>query len=61
MERIGRAGRSRKSQRRRLWPSLAIWFWFEDVRALGFPLPPWGLAYDSLFAFSWTEGAAGFV
>jgi len=24
--------------------------WFEDVRALGFLRPPWGLAYDSLFA-----------
>ncbi len=23
--------------------------WFEDVRALGFLRPPWGLAYDSLF------------
>ena len=26
--------------------------WFEDVRALGFLRPPWGLAYDSLFATS---------
>ena len=26
--------------------------WFEDVRALGFLRPPWGLAYDSLFASS---------
>jgi hypothetical protein len=24
--------------------------WFEDVRALGFLRPPWGLAYDSLLA-----------
>ncbi len=23
-------------------------FWFEDVRALGYLRPPWGLAYDSL-------------
>lgn len=27
-------------------------FWFEDVRALGFLRPPWGLAYDSLYATS---------
>jgi alkylation response protein AidB-like acyl-CoA dehydrogenase len=26
--------------------------WFEDVRALGFLRPPWGLAYDSLFRTS---------
>lgn len=26
--------------------------WFEDVRALGFLRPPWGLAYDNLFASS---------
>ena len=26
--------------------------WFEDVRALGFLRPPWGLAYDHLFASS---------
>jgi len=26
--------------------------WFEDVRALGFLRPPWGLAYDGLFAAS---------
>jgi alkylation response protein AidB-like acyl-CoA dehydrogenase len=26
--------------------------WFEDVRALGFLRPPWGLAYDQLFASS---------
>jgi alkylation response protein AidB-like acyl-CoA dehydrogenase len=32
-------------------------FWFEDVRALGFLRPPWGLAYDSLFAASWPPPA----
>jgi alkylation response protein AidB-like acyl-CoA dehydrogenase len=26
--------------------------WFEDVRALGFLRPPWGLAYDNLFLTS---------
>ena len=26
--------------------------WFEDVRALGFLRPPWGLANDALFATS---------
>ena len=26
--------------------------WFEDVRALGFLRPPWGLAYDGLLATS---------
>lgn len=26
--------------------------WFEDVRALGFLRPPWGLAFDSLFLTS---------
>ena len=26
--------------------------WFEDVRALGFLRPPWGLAYDTLFQTS---------
>ena len=26
--------------------------WFEDVRALGFLRPPWGLAYDTLFRTS---------
>jgi len=26
--------------------------WFEDVRALGFLRPPWGLAYDSLYLTS---------
>ncbi|MFZ6005411.1 MAG: hypothetical protein ACOYXM_15930 [Actinomycetota bacterium] len=28
--------------------------WFEDVRALGFLRPPWGLAFDSLFLTSFT-------
>lgn len=27
-------------------------FWFEDVRALGFLRPPWGLAYDEIIADS---------
>lgn len=27
--------------------------WFEDVRALGFLRPPWGLAYDGLLTDSW--------
>lgn len=26
--------------------------WYEDVRALGFLRPPWGLAYDNLFGLS---------
>ena len=26
--------------------------WFEDVRALGFLRPPWGLAHDQLFRTS---------
>ena len=30
--------------------------WFEDVRALGFLRPPWGLAYDTLFATSFGRG-----
>jgi alkylation response protein AidB-like acyl-CoA dehydrogenase len=29
--------------------------WFEDVRALGFLRPPWGLAYDTLFATSFLD------
>jgi alkylation response protein AidB-like acyl-CoA dehydrogenase len=29
--------------------------WFEDVRALGFLRPPWGLAYDTLFLTSLPE------
>ncbi len=27
-------------------------YWHEDVRALGFLRPPWGLAYDALFEWS---------
>jgi hypothetical protein len=27
-------------------------YWFEDVRALGFLRPPWGLAFDNLLATS---------
>jgi hypothetical protein len=27
--------------------------WFEDVRALGFLRPPWGLAFDNLIADTW--------
>jgi alkylation response protein AidB-like acyl-CoA dehydrogenase len=30
-------------------------YWFEDVRALGFLRPTWGLAYDALFASAWTD------
>jgi alkylation response protein AidB-like acyl-CoA dehydrogenase len=30
--------------------------WYEDVRALGFLRPPWGLAYDNLFASSFLDG-----
>jgi hypothetical protein len=26
--------------------------WYEDVRALGFLRPPWGLVYDHLFEWS---------
>ena len=29
--------------------------WYEDVRALGFLRPPWGLAYDSLFGLSFAD------
>jgi alkylation response protein AidB-like acyl-CoA dehydrogenase len=29
--------------------------WFEDVRALGFLRPPWGLAYDGLFGTSFGD------
>jgi alkylation response protein AidB-like acyl-CoA dehydrogenase len=32
-------------------------FWFEDVRALGYLRPPWGLAYDALI--NATLGSAG--
>jgi hypothetical protein len=31
--------------------------WFEDVRALGFLRPPWGLAYDNLFLTSFVPGS----
>lgn len=33
--------------------------WFEDVRALGFLRPPWGLAYDGLIADSLAAAEAG--
>lgn len=29
--------------------------WFEDVRALGFLRPPWGLSYDTLSASAWPD------
>jgi len=29
--------------------------WAQDVRALVFLRPPWGLAYDQLFAMSWPK------
>src|SRR5829696_8255976 len=32
--------------------------WYEDVRALGFLRPPWGLAYDGLLATSFVTSAA---
>ena len=32
--------------------------WYEDVRALGFLRPPWGLAYDNLFASSFLDTAS---
>ena len=31
--------------------------WFEDVRALGFLRPPWGLGYDLLYASSFLDEA----
>ena len=31
--------------------------WFEDVRALGFLRPPWGLAFDGLLATSFATSA----
>jgi alkylation response protein AidB-like acyl-CoA dehydrogenase len=31
-------------------------YWFEDVRALGFLRPPWGLSYDALSATAWPDG-----
>ena len=30
-------------------------FWLEDVRALGFLRPPWGLAYEQIFEGSWAS------
>jgi alkylation response protein AidB-like acyl-CoA dehydrogenase len=33
-------------------------YWFEDVRALGFLRPPWGLAYDMLFFTSLDDPSA---
>jgi alkylation response protein AidB-like acyl-CoA dehydrogenase len=30
-------------------------FWFEDVRALGFLRPPWGLAFDVLYDAGWPD------
>ncbi|MDQ3001082.1 MAG: acyl-CoA/acyl-ACP dehydrogenase [Fibrobacterota bacterium] len=30
-------------------------YWYEDVRALGFLRPPWGLVYDNLFDWSCAE------
>jgi hypothetical protein len=31
-------------------------FWYEDVRALGFLRPPWGLAFDQVFLSSEING-----
>ena len=28
-------------------------FWAQDVRALGFLRPPWGLAFDTLYEAGW--------
>jgi alkylation response protein AidB-like acyl-CoA dehydrogenase len=36
-------------------------FWFEDVRALGFLRPPWGLAYEILYKGSWSPSASSFL
>jgi alkylation response protein AidB-like acyl-CoA dehydrogenase len=33
--------------------------WAEDVRALGFLRPPWGLAHDQQFAASWESASEG--
>ena len=30
-------------------------YWFEDVRALGFLRPPWGLSYDALYSSAWFD------
>jgi len=32
-------------------------YWLEDVRALGFLRPPWGLAIDQIFEGSWPSAA----
>lgn len=32
---------------------LPFGFWLEDIRALGFLRPPWGLAYDQIFEAAW--------
>ena len=32
-------------------------YWLEDVRALGFLRPPWGLAIDQIFEGSWPSEA----
>jgi alkylation response protein AidB-like acyl-CoA dehydrogenase len=34
-------------------------WWFEDVRALGYLRPPWGLAFDYLYAESFTPVPGG--
>ena len=34
-------------------------WWFEDVRALGFLRPPWGLAYDTILEASWRRAEEG--
>jgi alkylation response protein AidB-like acyl-CoA dehydrogenase len=36
-------------------------FWFEDVRALGFLRPPWGLAYEILYDGSWSPATSIFL
>jgi alkylation response protein AidB-like acyl-CoA dehydrogenase len=36
-------------------------FWLEDVRALGFLRPPWGLAYENLYKASWATTASIFT
>lgn len=33
-------------------------FWFEDVRALGFLRPPWGVAFENLSEAEWSVAAA---
>lgn len=34
-------------------------WWFEDVRALGFLRPPWGLSYDAILEASWRMAEEG--